>query len=484
MKYKFIEDLPTNWDNLPSGRLGALETIWRDQSKKMADSEAHKTFNEKLYRRWAIETGIIENIYTLDRGTTEVLVEQGFLESMVSHGATNKPVKFVIDTLKAHRGAIDFLFDFVKNNRTLSSSYIKELHALLATTQDSSTGRDQLGRQVEIPMEKGKWKTLPNNPTRLDGTTHQYCPPEHVDSEIDNLLYLHKLHLNINVPAVIEAAWLHHRFTQIHPFQDGNGRVARALASLVFIKAGLFPLVIHRDERSKYIEALEKADKGDLAPFVHLLESIQQSEIKKALSLASEVEREQAQTDLISAIGTKLQARKANKYKELIDKSREIADKLANATHSKLHETAEMLNTVFINGEAESEYHADAFISNEANDYWFRNEIINIAKRNEYFADTKTYRRWARIIIKNGTKFNIFFSFHCLGYEFSGTMCISSFAFEIINDDREKETTPIPLTSDIFIYTHDDEFEKIKTRYDDWLEDALLVGLAQFKETI
>ena len=36
----------------------------------------------------------------------------------------------------------------------------------------------------------------------------------------------------------IEATWLHHRFTQIHPFQDGNGRVARALASLVFF-AGL-----------------------------------------------------------------------------------------------------------------------------------------------------------------------------------------------------------------------------------------------------
>jgi Fic family protein len=46
----------------------------------------------------------------------------------------------------------------------------------------------------------------------------------------------------------VQAAWLHHRFTQIHPFADGNGQVARAIASLVFIEAGWFPLILKRDE--------------------------------------------------------------------------------------------------------------------------------------------------------------------------------------------------------------------------------------------
>ena len=45
-------------------------------------------------------------------------------------------------------------------------------------------------------------------------------------------------HQGCGVPLEVEAAWLHHRFTQIHPFEDGNGRVARALASLVFIPDG------------------------------------------------------------------------------------------------------------------------------------------------------------------------------------------------------------------------------------------------------
>lgn len=69
---------------------------------------------------------------------------------------------------------------------------------------------------------------------------------------------------------------MHHAFTQIHPFQDGNGRVARALASIDFIEAGLFPLVVRREDRDVYIEALRSADAGDLGPLVRYFADVQQ----------------------------------------------------------------------------------------------------------------------------------------------------------------------------------------------------------------
>jgi fido (protein-threonine AMPylation protein) len=80
------------------------------------------------------------------------------------------------------------------------------------------------------------------------------------------------------------AAWFHHRFTQIHPFADGNGRVARAIA-LAFIKAGWFPLIVKRDNWSRYVETLEKADQGDLRPLVTMFVEAQ----RNAVILASEV---------------------------------------------------------------------------------------------------------------------------------------------------------------------------------------------------
>jgi Fic family protein len=83
----------------------------------------------------------------------------------------------------------------------------------------------------------------------------------------------------------LKAAWLHHRFTQIHPFQDGNGRVARTLASLIFIRQGLFPVVITRNDRQEYINASEAADSGNLTRLTKLFSRLQEKILIKGLGL-------------------------------------------------------------------------------------------------------------------------------------------------------------------------------------------------------
>ena len=54
---------------------------------------------------------------------------------------------------------------------------------------------------------------------------------------MDRLIETHRQHTAQRVPPDTSAAWLHHRFVQIHPFQDGNGRSAQAISSLVLIQA-------------------------------------------------------------------------------------------------------------------------------------------------------------------------------------------------------------------------------------------------------
>ena len=98
---------------------------------------------------------------------------------------------------------------------------------------------------------------------------------------MERLLALHAEHERKGVPVEVEAAWLHHRFTQIHPYQDGNGRVARALASLMFIKAGWFPVVVTRDDRPRYIDALEVADEGDLRSLISFFVDLQKRALFK-----------------------------------------------------------------------------------------------------------------------------------------------------------------------------------------------------------
>ncbi len=70
---------------------------------------------------------------------------------------------------------------------------------------------------------------------------------------------------------LISEAIAYYKLVRIHPFDDGNGRGARLLMNLIFIKKGLPPAVIRNEQRRFYLDTLVKADKGDLEFFVHFV---------------------------------------------------------------------------------------------------------------------------------------------------------------------------------------------------------------------
>ncbi len=269
-EWRPIADLPESWKSLALPHLHNIAKVWRERLDDMAEGDK-SGFVERLKREWAIETGLIEHLYTLDEGTTKTLIEMGLHADYVSHGSTNKNPVEVIQVIGAQKDALEGLFAFVKGDRDLGTSYIKELHAVLTRHQDETVAVDLQGSTVRTRLLRGEWKKLPNNPTRPDGSLHLYCPPEHTAAEIDRLMDLHRRHREAGVPPEVEAAFLHHRFTQIHPFQDGNGRVARCLAALEYLRAGLLPPVVPSSRRKEYLHTLEKADKGDLGPLVDFL---------------------------------------------------------------------------------------------------------------------------------------------------------------------------------------------------------------------
>lgn len=273
-----IEGDPTD---LAASEIPEIKVVWAKQKERYKGDVRLSNFNEKLSREWAIEIGVIGNLYQIDRGITQTLIEQGFKAEILSHGSTNKPREYVLKLLRDHKDTLDGVFCFVKSERELSTSYIKQLHASLLRSQDTAEGLDTQGSPVEIPLIQGDWKKQDNHPTR-DRTIYKYCPLEQVASEMDRLVCIHAQHISNAVASEVRAAWLHHRFAQIHPFQDGNGRVARTLASLVLVQDGLFPLVITRDDKTKYIDALEEADAGDLKPLIELIVKSQIVQYRKA----------------------------------------------------------------------------------------------------------------------------------------------------------------------------------------------------------
>ncbi len=484
-KWQPIEDYLVSADELKVPELVSLSEVWKEQKEFLESYETLTEFNERLRREWAIETGLLERIYTLDRGVTQLLLEKGIDASLIPHGKSDQDPEHVVAIIRDQESTIEGLFQFVKGERELSTSYIKELHAQLTRNQQTTTAVDQFGNRQEVPLLRGEYKKHPNNPIRPDGSIHEYCPPEQVNSEMERLIDLY--HEHNDTPPEVEAAWLHHRFTQIHPFQDGNGRVARALASIIFIKADWFPLVI-RDtdvERSKYIDALESADHNDLKPLVEVFATTQKKAFIEALGISSHIKRTHRVEQEVDAIRRKLEKKALAKRKEW-DKVKEIASELQRCANERLKELVELLQKETKHIPQKIEFYEDFAVDGDQRDYYFRLQIIEVAKKLSYYANTREYRAWSRLVLKSGNQSEILISFHATGYEFRGVLAVSACFFrrEETAEDERQIADIIPLSEDIFQLNYKEKTEDVKPRFREWLENVLTLGLEIWREDL
>ncbi|MCY4079766.1 MAG: Fic family protein [Caldilineaceae bacterium] len=282
-----LQGLDTHTSHTDFYEIDSLHQQWLSfrKQREQLNPDAYTPFLERLYRRWAIETGIIEGLYDIDRGPTHTLVEHGLIAELIDRTATDRDPDDLIKVLKDHQDSAEFVTESIRQGRPFSSHYIRELHQLLTRNQATYSAVDQFGRVFESELDRGGFKKQPNNPTRPDGQIHEYCPPDQVESEIDSLVrFYHEFEVETESHhQLLIAAWLHHRFTQIHPFQDGNGRVARALLTWHLAKEEYLPIVVTRDHRKQYIECLATADAGDLNPFVQFIVRLESQMILEAL---------------------------------------------------------------------------------------------------------------------------------------------------------------------------------------------------------
>lgn len=479
-----ITDLSEDDLSAASTELPPLLLTWEEFRQELPEQQVRE-FNDRLQREWAIETGIIERLYTLDEGTTKLLIEQGIDASLIPHNDVDAPPELVAGMIADHLDAVEWLFDVITQKRPLSTSFIKELHQLMTRKQETAAGVDQFGRAVKLKLLHGDYKRRPNNPTRPDGKVHEYCPPEHVAAEMDQLIKMHHRHLEDEVPADVTAAWLHHRFVQIHPFQDGNGRVARALASLALIRAGMFPLVVTNKDREHYIKTLGLADSGNLSPLVTLVARLQKRWLVQALGITGVVRLEAERLDrVIQSIGETFSQRDRARQEEL-DLAKVTAVALWEHACLVLDDVCRQLQT-----QLESAFfERDAFTDSCTNDdlkrrSYYRYQVVDTAKRFDYFANMMEYHSWVRLVMNTEQgKSEILLSFHGINRDYRGLMAASMCFFRRQNGDViEPQVIELqPVCDDLFQINYFESTESVLQRFRPWLNDSLMRALDQFR---
>lgn len=489
-KWKPIEPLSPSDRSIDLAAIRPLYESWRAARGRLAGSSPSslRRFTERLIRRLSVETGILERLYDLDRGTTEALVQNGFVEDLVSHSSTDIEPSRLIDFLRDQEAAVQLVIDCLTGNRRLTKGVIHELHAILTQHQDKTIAIDQFGNRMEIPLLKGQFKQQPNNPKRPDGSLHEYCPPVHVDSEMDNLLSW--LDDYQGDDPVIVSAWLHHRFTQIHPYQDGNGRVGRVLTTLVLLKSELLPLVIDRDLRTEYVQSLEAADFGDLSKLAVLFARLERAAILEALSvdIDAEIEIEKTLTSaVIHSLAAKFNKRKAEKHAELRrvnNLAAALRSRARTAIEKAFNELKEPISFI-----SEPEIHAIDGGPDRDNAHWYKYEVVKSGNEAGKYVNFNEAHYFVKATIRVARDRLVFVtSFHHIGRELAGIMEATAFAkleaFED-SDDREFASQDFFLCSlEPFVLTYRTDVTQIEDSFDRWMDTALAIAIKEYGDRL
>ena len=179
---------------------------------------------------------------TLTLGETKFVIEEGLT-------VAGKPLKDHQEVM-GHARAIELIYGWMGDD--LTESRLFDLHRAVQT-------------EVTLDIFKpfGAWKREPNGTYAVTPDGRQvfieYANPEEVPALMGEWLgELNRLsHGGLGETEAIDAyAHLHLGFVHIHPFWDGNGRLARLLSNLPVLRAGYLPVVMDARERKRYIDSL------------------------------------------------------------------------------------------------------------------------------------------------------------------------------------------------------------------------------------
>ncbi len=224
-------------------------------------SDSLKKLHEEMRLLHTYHSNAIEG-NTLTLSETKLVLEEGITiggKSLREHIETTNNAK-----------AFDYIETVIgKKKKTIDHITIQKIHEIVT---------------AGILEEAGRYRTKNVRITGAKKTPPDWSKVVHLMDELIENLEKSEKH------PIETSAFLHHRFVEIHPFIDGNGRVARLLTNLYLIGLGYSPLVIKTEDRKKYYRYLKAADAGNPGPFANFIAKAIDESFTMLLSIFGEEE--------------------------------------------------------------------------------------------------------------------------------------------------------------------------------------------------
>lgn len=245
---------------------------------------------KNIYHSNAIEGNV------LAVGETRQVVELGLT-------ITGKPLKDQAEARNLSH-ALDFLEDLAGDaTNPITEADVRQLHAVVLSGLND---------------EAGSYRSVP---VTISGSDYAPPGPESVPSQMGDFgRWLSEVstprdNAFASAEGLLAAGAAHTWFVTIHPFIDGNGRVARLLLNLLLMRYGYPIAIISKDDRLRYYDTLESSQGSDLTPFIVLLtECIQESLEEYELAAAEQREQTEWTRSLAAKFTRPERVRAENEY--------------------------------------------------------------------------------------------------------------------------------------------------------------------------
>lgn len=258
---------------------------------------------QRLSRRFTVDFNFNSNHIegnTLTYGQTELLLLFGkVIGTAEMHD---------LEEMKASNVGLKMMIEEANMQDTpLTQNFIRTLHKTLLREDYTVYRNLPGGGQTSYVIHAGQYKSRPNSVITRYGDRFEYASPEETPALMTDLVNWYNDEEKKGKHSPLElAALFHYRYIRIHPFEDGNGRIARLMVNYILSRHGWPMVVVRTRKKADYLEALHKTDMSvgttpsegahaslnEIKPFLRFFTGMLLEEITADIRFVSEHDRD------------------------------------------------------------------------------------------------------------------------------------------------------------------------------------------------
>ena len=190
---------------------------------------------------------------TLTYGQTEILL-------LLGEVVGNAKMKD-LEEMKAHNICLNMIEREADSDSILTESFIRQVHQVMLREDYKVFRRLPGGETTSYVVHAGRYKTRPNSVITSTGERFEYASPEETPALMTDLVEWYNRTVEEGFLSPIQiAAIFHYRYIRIHPFEDGNGRIARLIVNYILHRHKWPMVVIKSQKKQAYLNALALTD--------------------------------------------------------------------------------------------------------------------------------------------------------------------------------------------------------------------------------